>query len=381
MKRTLLSGMVVLLISSGLALAADKVTEKSSGKEMTHSGRITKDDAEGVKLQVRGGLAPEFRREHIVKIQYECLQRHFSFGETLYEQGQYELALIRFAQAADDATVSPWAKQYVLRRLAQCHQKIGKADNLKKAVRYWKQLNLLIKDGKGIFVRESIEGMLDGYTRLKDWNRASACLSPLEKMGDEGRMMAKVYRAQIAERRATSSSDFSDAARKYKQVADSRPRPSAEVRARALAGYARCSIEAKSWGQANEAAKKILGLRESVPDEALAVAYQVLGEIKVRSMVSDRDIHNKLSKDKAKVDKVKDALLDMLRAVVQYKGNVWAEPRALYYVGFWSEKLERAGQGPKWQRRAHSMYTAVKARHPQSPWARRATAALKKMGG
>jgi tetratricopeptide (TPR) repeat protein len=378
MRRTIFSVCVLaLVLASGSVLAADIVTEKSSGNDRKHKGKITRDDKDGVALRVKGGITPEFRREHITKVEYECLQRHFYAGESQFKQGQYEVARIRLEQAADDKSVDVWAKQYVLRRLAQCYQRIGKPENLKKAAKTWEKLRLLIPDKKGVFVKESIRGMLQCYTQLKLWDKASQCLVPLEAMGADGRMMARVFRAQIAERRASSASDFGNAAQRYRQVAESRPRPAQEVRARALAGFARCSVEAKNWGAALEAAKKITAMKGEVPGEALAVAYQVQGEIKLRTML--KITPNALNKDDKKLKKVQDAMLDMLRPVVQYKGSTWAEPRALYYVGFWSEKMERAAQGPKWQRRAQSMYDTVRVSFPGTKWAKLAIRRLAAM--
>jgi len=371
-----------LAVVAGLngALAADKITEKSSGKDRTHEGRVARDDVDGVAIRVTGGITPEFRREHVTNVHYEVLERHFYTGEQQFEHGQYEVARIRLEQALDDKNVHVWAKQYVLRRLAQCNQRIGRKENLKRAAALWKQLRTLIPGGKGLFVKDAIRGGLECYTKLRMWDEASKCLVPLEKMGDDGRMMARVYRAQIAERRASSASDFGEAARKYRAVAESRPRPSEEVRASALAGFARCSIEARNWGAAADAARKIAAMKgDEVPEAALAVSYQVQGEIKVRSMI--KISAGDLSKNAKKREKVEDAMLDMMRPVVQYKGSSWAEPRALYYMGYWSEKMERARQGPRWQRRARSMFETVRNSYPKSKWAKLAAGALKKMKG
>ncbi len=379
MKRAL--ALLLGLTLSGVSLAdeIEVITGKEKKKE---KGQILRDDIDGVKIRLRkfGATAEiDYRRKQVGSITYECLERHFYAGESQFEAGQYEVARIRLEQAADDKQVHVWARQYVLRRLAQCYQRIGKAENLKRAAETWGKLRELIAANKGVFVKESIRGMLECYTQLGQWDKASQCLAPLEKMGDDGKMMARVFRAQIAERRAKGVSDFSDAAQKYKKVAESRPRPSLEVRARALAGFVRCSMEARAWGQAAETARKITAMKGEVPDHAMAVAYQVLGEIKVRNLLEITP--NALSKDEKKLERVHEAMLDMLRPVVQYKGSTWAEPRALYYVGFWSERMEQAAQGPKWQRRARSMYDTLRIGYPGTKWARLAIKNLAAMKG
>ncbi len=384
MKRFIIpTGVLFLFLAAGPARAGDVVKVAQGRAESKFKGTITKDDIDGVCIRVtKTGIGTgnmEFRRRDVRSVKYECLNKmHYTAGTALFERGQYDLAIVRLEQAAEDGSVNKWAKQYVLLKLARCHEKLGKTRDLKKAVAVWTRLKDSISGGKTRFMSECIKGLLDGYAKLKEWDKASSALASLEALGGENVLMARVYRAQISEWRGR----FPAAAEAYRKVVDSRkPRPTPKIRARALAGLARCSMEAKSWGAAGEAARKITAIKGAVPEEAAAVAHQVLGELKLRPMLSVGPKALAGPKNKDKREKVLDGILEMLRPVVQYQGSPWAEQRALYYVGFWSEKLERAGEGPKWMKRADTMYKTLRGRYPGSKWARLASARLKAMGG
>lgn len=381
MKRLIIpTGVLFLFLAASAARAADEVKVVQGRTENKFKGTITKDDIVGIRIRVtRSGMTGnmEFVRKDVRWVKYECLNRmHYTAGEALFKQEQYDFAIVRFEQAVADKGVNKWAKQYALRYLAQCHEKLGKTSNLKKAVEAWSQLKASIPEGKTRFMNDCVKGLVDGYTRLKDWDKASATLSSLEALGGENVLIAKLYRAQISEQRGR----FPEAAEAYKKVAESRtPKPTTKLRAQALAGQARCAVESKNWGQAGEAARKIITIKGEFPDAAAAVAHQVLGEIKLRPMLSITPKALGASKDKR--EKVLDGILEMLRPVVQYKGSLWAEQRALYHVGFWSEKLERAGEGPKWLSRADTMYKTLRSGHPGSKWGKKAAARLKAMRG
>ncbi len=381
MKRSIiLTGVLFLFLAVGLARAADEVEVVQGRAKNIFKGNITRDDIVGIRIRVsKAGMTGnmEFARKDVRSVKYECLKKmHYTAGESLFKQERYEFAMVRFEQAVADKSVNRWAKQYALRYLAQCHEKLGKTSNLKKAVQAWSQLKDSIPGGKTRFMNECIKGMVDGYTKLKDWDKASATLASLAALGGDNVLTAKLYRAQISEWRGR----FPEAGEAYRKVVESRkPKPTPKIRARALAGLARCAMEAKNWGQAGEAARKIISIKGEVPEEAAAVAHQVRGEVMLRPMLSLTPKELSASKDKR--EKVLDGILDMLRPVVQYKGSPWAEQRALYYVGFWSEKLERAGEGPKWMKRADTMYKTLRSGYPGSKWGKLAAARLKAMRG
>ncbi|MHC4916239.1 MAG: tetratricopeptide repeat protein [Planctomycetota bacterium] len=386
MKRlALYTAAVLLLLSTGRSIA-DEIVVMQGDKETPQKGRILQDDDKKVVISVRMGGATgrmEFRRKQVLKVKYDSLSGAFEAGEGLYKQGQYELALIRFGSVAEDAGVNDWAKQYVWRRLAQCNQKLRRRDTLRKAVENWTRLTRPIGSSKSRFFRQAIEGLIECHSELGEFDQASAALAPLAQMGPESALLAKVYRAKIAEKKAKSPTDFSSAASKYNEVLkSSNPEPTDELKAMALAGVARCSADGKSWGGANGAASKLIKLAadQEIPDEAVAVAYQVRGEAKLRSLLSVQP--KALSEDKEKLGRVKDGMMDMLRPLVQYKGSIWAEQRALYYVGLWSEKLDAAGQAGDnvgWVKRARTVYTQLRVEHPKSKWAKLAGKRLEQL--
>jgi hypothetical protein len=215
------SAVTLLVIATGWARAADRVIETTGGKENAHSGKITRDDRDGVAIRMSSGITPEFRREFVKKVEYECLASHYASGESLFDLGQYGLAQMRYAQAEEARDLAEWAKQYVFRRLAQCHERLSGKEHDQKAVEYWEKTRNAVPAGKGLFMREAVEGLLNGYAKLGLWDKASQMLAELEGMGDSEKLMARVYGAGINEKRGR----FPEAADAYKKVSEGRPEP------------------------------------------------------------------------------------------------------------------------------------------------------------
>ena len=373
MKRLMLSASVlVFLLGSGMAWAAsDTLKVKTGDKERDEKGAVVRDNIDEVTIKLPGGGEMTFARKEVLDIKYKCLLGDFQQGEQFFNQQKYGHAILKYELARDDKEVSSWAKQYVYRRLAQCHEKVSETQ---QAVENWNKLKDLIPNGKTRFIREAVEGGVNGYSKLGKWDEAIACVAVLEGMGEEEKLMAQIYRAQIAEKRKM----YTEAVTAYKKVVSARnPRPSGEIKAQALAGMARCSVEGGRSSEALDAAKKILAIAKEAPDEALAVAHLVIGESMTRGLpTSAKELGAEGKDSKDKREKVKDAISEMLRAIVQYNGSAWAERRALDRVGFWCLRLHDAAEIGDWNNRAVWMYRTLKAKYPKHPLGKKAAGIL-----
>lgn len=335
--RLLLAGLLALGSLTGAALAADEVVVRVRDGEQLSKGNITKDDVDGLTIE-SGGATPTFPMKDIVrdKVKYDCLKRHYDVGEVYFRERRYESARDQYEDAVADDKVKEQAKQYVYRRIAQCHERLG---DPAKAAEAWKKLQDAMP--RTCFAREMAEGLFVNYLKLGKYDEASRSLSSLEKLGEEGKSLAQVYRAELAERKG----DYGAAAESYANTA--RAAQTAETQSRSWAGAARCLAMDGKIGEAVQAAKSVLAVK-GVVAVCAADAHQVMGEALLKGLPEKPA---ELAEEKNR-ERALDAIEEMMRAVVQYPGSQWAEPRAYYFVGLLAERLAAAGVVGEWDRRA-----------------------------
>jgi tetratricopeptide (TPR) repeat protein len=347
---------LALLLFTGRTLA-DEVTVRLGEKEQVFKGTIRDDTDEGVTIESAGTATWSPKEVVRAKIKYECLQRHYETGRSYENSKEYDLAAGKYDEATKDAGVPKHARQYAWLRMGICYEKLN---DLEKAVAAYKKL--LEEMPKTPFKREVTDGQFNCYIKLGKWDEASKCLDLLKKMGDDGALLAGVYEAQLLERRAAEAKDveFSKAAEAYKAVARKQPGP--EVLSRAHAGTARCLLLDGQAGEAAEFARKALAVKGCTP-AAAADAHQVIGESLLAGLPSaPKELEQEKNRDRAL-----DAITEMMRAVLQYKGSPWAEQRAYYNVGVWAGRLHAAAVSPEWSKRASWAFAELKAKYPASP--------------
>ena len=348
-----------LFLLGGPVLADDLVVNLAD-KQQTIRGTIKGDDEDGVIIASGTGAGEaRWSPKEVVraKVRYECLQRHYEVGRSYENAKEYDLAIGKYEEALKDDNVPKYAKQYVRLHIAICWEKQN--DPEKAATAY----KALIEDmPKTCFKREVAEGLFANFVKLSKWDDASKGLAALESLGDEGKFLASVYRAELLERKAEAKEgEFAKAVAAYQAVAKGNPAP--EVLCMAYAGAARCLLMDGQAGDAAEYAKKVLAVKGfTVP--AAADAHQVLGESLLAGLPSKAA---ELAQEKNR-ERALDAIEEMMRAVLQYKGSSWAEPRAYYQVGLWCERLQAAGAGADWSKRATWAYSELTKKYPRSPW-------------
>jgi tetratricopeptide (TPR) repeat protein len=360
MKRLLATTVLAILFPVTLGRADEVVIKAANNQELKQTGIIASDDVDGITLNIAGGMGQQvFKLHEIVraKVKYECLMRHYDVGRSFENSKEYDLAIGKYDDAVKDPAVPKYAKQYALLRIAVCYERQGAYDQA--AVAYKKVLEEMPKT---CFAREVAEGQFNCFIKSNKWDEAAKSLKTLETMGEDGRFLALVYGAELLERKAEAKEgEFSKAADAYRAVVKGQPAP--EVLCKAQVGAARCLLMDGRAEEAAELAKKVLAVK-GCPPAAAADAHEVIGEGLLAGLPS---APKELEQDRNR-ERALDAIEEMMRPVLQYKGSAWAEQRAYFFVGLWAGYLSAAGVIPaqEWNRRSNWAYRELKAKYPNS---------------
>lgn len=338
------------------AAMADEVNSKTLGPKQC---KIIRDDMKGVEAEFAGGVSSSVKRDDVIKIKYDLLGGAYERAEAMFKNGKYDEALDELKDMLTNfssATNAQWAKQYVYFLAAQC---ADKADKAADAIEYYKKLAAEVPETR--FKREMAEGMFGGFVKLGKWDDAAKSLAALEALGEDGKFLASVYRAELLERKAENKEgEFSKAAEAYKTVLKGSPAP--EVQAKALVGAARCMLLDGQTTDAVDYAKKALAVK-GCPNNVSADAHQVIGE----GFLAGVPEKGKELASEQNTGKVLDAVEEMMRPILQYKGSPWAEQRAYYFVGLWTGRLAASGVIGEWKARSVWAFRELAAKYPKSP--------------
>ncbi|HOX07815.1 MAG TPA: tetratricopeptide repeat protein [Planctomycetota bacterium] len=356
MRQLIPTAALALLLFSGRALADEVFVRTASGAELKQTGTISQDDSEGLALRIAGGQGEQVFRPHEViraKVKYECLQRHYETGRGYENAKEYDLAIGKYEDAVKDAAVPKFARQYAWLRMAKCYEKLNE---MEKAAGSYKKL--VEEMPKTAFLRDVAEGQFNCYVRLNKWDEASKSLAILRAQGEDGAFLASVFDAELLERKAErKEGEYSKAAEAYRAVAKKQPAP--EVLCKAHAGTARCMLLDGQAAEAAEFAKKALAVK-GCTSTAAADAHQVIGESLLAGLPEKAaDLAQEKNRERAL-----DAIEEMMRPVLQYRGSPWAEERAYYFVGLWAGRLGGAAVGPEWAGREAWAFKELRAKFP-----------------
>jgi tetratricopeptide (TPR) repeat protein len=358
MMRDLLPMLVLASLLFAVAAPADEVTTKTLGAK---KGRIIKDDASGMDVEFVD-VVVSIKREDVTKVKYDLLEGPYERAEGLFKTGKYQDALDDYKEALKGLgtdKANRWARQYVYFAIAKCGAKLNKTDEAIDALKM-----LLAEIPETRFGREAVADLFGAYVRVKRWDDAAKSLAALEATGDEGKSLAEVYRAELLERQAEAKvgdGGFAKAAEAYRKVAAAKGL-APEALSLALAGRARCLLQDSDADAAADFARRTLAVKGCSP-LAAADAHQVIGETKLRGL-PEKPVD--LAQDRNR-EQALDAIEEMMRAMLQYKGSPWAEQRGYYYVGVWAGRLGAAGVSPEWTKRASWAFEELRKKYPASP--------------
>lgn len=319
-----------VLIGTSFCAESDKVTLVRN-KEVK-SGRITKDDKDGLEIELsdaRGGSGARqtFMTADIADVDWDLSAEGFHEAITAFRRGAYASAAETLQGIVDQKealdSVRPVARPYVFFMLAESKYRGGK---LPEAMAAYQKLIATFPSSR--YVPLAITNMADAVIQSKMFDKLPPLLATLREGGNDQKQLADYYEGESL----MAQNKPGDAAKKYGNAAQGGvPR----VRAMALVGQARCLMASNDAGRARDAAQTALTL--SPPEGIAASAHSILGD----AIVADAD-SKKLSGTPLQ-DALLDAVLEYMRVQNQYPTDARTEGYAIFKA---AECFKRLGKLP-----------------------------------
>lgn len=343
MRRACLAAL--LAAASQLASAADRVI-LAGAKEEKREGRVTRDDAEGVTLEIKtvqGVAQAQYSRNQVKEVIYDNTPPEYFLGRDSFLAGNYDNAL-NHLQSAADKLVKPQhdlLEQYVLYYMGECQRRIpGEQD---AAIATLEKLRAM--GTKTRFRLEAIQALIELY--LAKGNTAQVT-KLLGELGEGTRRSDKVAILLIKAAVEEKQGRFAQALQLYQQAADQAGTTDADSAAKAELGSLRCLLGLKKYDEVTRRAKNLL--RTAKTNEVFAQTYLVLGDSLKSQAKSPADWEA--------------ALLAYLRVPTLYGGDESTEAKALYEAAMCYRQIP----GEKSKSRADKLLAILKEKYPESPY-------------
>ena len=327
--------LVLAAAFSSSALAADEVVDT---RGQTYRGRVMQDDINGVNLRLEGGEGRvQLRLEEVAKVRYGHEPFSYQYGEAALKRGDCNQALVNFETALDERRLRRNLKQYVLFKIATCHQRLG---NYKEATQ---TLEKLLKDvPKTRFLLETLQRLISAYSQTGDVKKVGPLIDDFARFRPQE---AALLKAQFYER----VGKIRQAQRLYERLRNA----GGSIGARATIGLARILVRKRPAKARRQVEALIQGDRK-LDDAVYTQAHLLIGGARFQMA--------------RKKDDYRDALLAYLRVVLLYAGDEQAEPEALFMIGQCFEKLEDKTS----KRRAAKWYSRAAERYGNTSWGKKA---------
>ncbi|MHC5057607.1 MAG: tetratricopeptide repeat protein [Planctomycetota bacterium] len=303
--------------------------------DVRHPGKVTRDDAKGVALRLRGGGQAEFDRDKVKEVIYDDEKPvEYKIGVESFKNDRYEAAL-ESLDAAMESKHHELLEQYILYYTGLCSRKLGKLD---KAVEAFGKLKA--QGAKTRFWNEAVGNLVELELERDNPQAAQKHVKGLRGLD---RQQLKLLNAQIAEK----LKEYAQAARLYKEVAEA---GNARLAGQAILGGARCSIAQERYEDAVRQLRDFVK-RDRSPTMS-AQAYVLLGDaLKAQAKAPDG---------------WEKAMLAYMRVPCLYEGDEATEAKALYEAS----RCFRQMNAEKSADRAARLLGELKRRYPGSKWAK-----------
>ncbi|HLX62700.1 MAG TPA: tetratricopeptide repeat protein [Planctomycetota bacterium] len=294
---------------------ADKVTLVKN-KEVI-SGRITKDDRDGLEIDMRGGAKRTVNSSEIADVEWDVSDENFHDAVGAFRSGAYVRAasslesLIKDKESLD--RVRPLARPYLYYLYAESKYRSGKAADAMAAYQ-----DLITKFPNSRYVPAALSNMCASAIQSRNFDKLPALLKLLADGGPEQKQLADYYEGEAA----LAQNKPADALRKYANAAVGGVQ---KVKAMALVGQARAYAATNEPAKSREAAQAALALNP--PEGMAALAHTLIGD----AIVADADA-KKLTGSQLQ-DALLDAVLEYMRVQTQYPADAQTEGDALLKSG------------------------------------------------
>lgn len=306
---------------------ADKVTLIKNNDIL--SGRITKDDRDGLEIEIRertgGSVKRTLNSSEIASVDWDIAEEGFHDAVSAYRGGGYGRAADMLGAIRDTKEsierVRPVARPYIFYLFAECKYRSGKAAEAMTAYQ-----DLITKFPTSRYVPFALSNMAESAIAARAFDKLPALLTLLRGGGPESNQLADYYEGEAL----LAQNKPADALKKY---ANALTGGSAKVKAMALVGQARAYATANDPAKSREAATAALALN---PTEYMsAQAHTLIGD----AILADADA-KKLTGSPLQ-DALLDAVLEYMRVQNQYAADTQTEGYALLKAGECFKRLSK----------------------------------------
>lgn len=392
-------------LAASVVLADDKITTTDGRPPNdTVSGKIIEETADSVQIQMGSGGIITIPRTRIKHIEWDLTHQPATYhrAKLLFESSQWDPAATNYELALEGARLSPLLKPYAYRNLALCYTHLSEsrflppdeaAEYSKKAVKAWEDLIQEHSNKSHPLVPEAVDRLVDMYMRLGQYDKVKALLAKLEALGGIYVGKALLLRAAVQEAEGNNEAAIETYGRVIERYED---KPDFVNGARA--GLVRCSLALNDLNAAQKRAADLLAAKPPPNDIAAAMAHLVLGKLALGRIGARLDRGRLAFEDQAIAAKIRlgepaagpdgprfyapemdEAILELLRPVVQYRADTTTEAEASYLAARCFHLLHvllrdhgdsvAKSEGKKNRRRAEELYQALQDRRFTGlPW-------------
>jgi tetratricopeptide (TPR) repeat protein len=303
---------------------ADKVT-LVKGKEVV-SGKITKDDRDGLEIEIRdranSGAKRTLTSNEILDVEWDLADQDAADGLRQFKDGKYgqaaeSLAGIVGQKEAMDR-MRPVARPFLVYAFAESLMHSGRAA---QAYPVYQFLTENYKTSR--YAPMALSSMAAAAVQAKQFDKLPPLLAQLREAGGDQKQRADLLEADALLMQGKAK----EALARYTSAAAG----GAAIRAQALAGQARAYAASGDLAKARDAAQATLAANPT-PDVA-ADAHVIIGDALMA------DIDAKKPAGAALVDALLDAALEYLRVQNQYAASADSEGHALLKAGECFQRL------------------------------------------
>ena len=345
------------------AMGGDYVVTKRNER---HTGRILKDDASGVELNLPGGAGKmSFRNVDIKEVYVNPVNPTAVNAIQSFKAGSYDTALNLLDECVApevEKDIPALARPYLHFYRSQCQLRLGRFDD---AIASLENFRKAFKTSR--LMPDVAMLLVEAYLGAKKYKEVETVAAELEKMGG----IYELYSILLRGDALLAQGKNDDAYEKYGKVAASGDEGARMLKPKAFLGQARCLIAKDKTDKAQEMASKALEDKEA-PEEVLAGAHVIIGHCLLKE-------GRKLSGEQAK-EKLLDAALEFLRVPVLYsESQPGLAAESLFYAGECFRQLADFKElQAVYLKRAREMYSTVIQNHKATKWAKMAQ---EKIGG
>ncbi|HEY3319817.1 MAG TPA: hypothetical protein VGP72_05000 [Planctomycetota bacterium] len=340
--------LIGVLVGAGLAYAAEDRVIMVRNNEV-RSGVITKADLDGVELQMRDAKTSQVAKmtmggAEIANIEWDSGSPEYRSAMANYDSQHYAEGVRDFQSILNDkddlekfrAVCKPALYFYY----AQSLYLSGKPS---EAIPAFEKLMNEFKNS--YYVPAAVGSLVDCAIITKDLSKVPPLLSQLRALGMEQKALADYYEGQML----LAQNKAKEADSKFAAAAGGSSVPS--TKGMALMGQAKCAVGEGNLVKARDLAQKALAA--GAPRDVSGAAHLVIGDAVLAEVEAQKPTGDVLQ------TKLMDALLEYMRVLEQYRGNVDNEAQAMLHAGDALIKLSKLPNRSADMHRAITLYTKL----------------------